>query len=693
MSDSKLREDTLAHIQLCARAGPGTLLLETAGGVNSPTPSGILQGDLYQPLRLPVCLVADHSLGGISATVSAFESLHVRGYTVDAILQFENPVYQNHNFLQDYFRARGIESLVLPCPPLRLPDIREEFQSISDYYSRMSSLDCVKEFLNLLSNKQKLRIEKLENMSTDAQSKIWYPFTQHKHVSPDTIMSIDSASGDFFQTVQLKRNTNLSPDASDAILSPTFDGSASWWTQGVGHASPTLALAAAHAAGRYGHVLFAGSIHQPALDLAETLLKNLKNPRMSKVFFSDNGSTGVEVAIKMALSATSQRYSYSQPFTKELGVIGLKGSYHGDTIGAMDCSEPGIFNKKVAWYKGRGYWFDFPHVTMRNGLWQITLPEVIDNFRKQTPYDKTFQHKDTRHKIEDAKSDSQEPFEHFPSLGKIFDLNERKKSNTASLYEKYISETLKRLTQDEGHKFGALIIEPVLLGAGGMHFIDPLFEHILVEVVRKSTHLFCLRKTHNIQDQNAWTGLPVIFDEVFTGLYRLGRFSAASFLQAHPDISVHAKLLTGGLLPLCCTLASQNIYESFISDSKTEALLHGHSYTAHPIGCHVANNSLKLLMDFDANETWREGKIDWWRREEWANTSERRDSGGLVENDIWKLANQRSQINEPSIWSVWSYDFIRDISHTKETSGVLAIGSVLAITLKDENRGMVSNYG
>src|SRR4051794_19089897 len=121
LKDSTILSKVQNHIAGCAKSGSGVLLLETAGGVHSPTPSGSSQADLYRPLRLPVFLVADNRLGGISATISAFESLLVRGYDVDAVLQFtddESGVqYQNYAYLGEYFRKRGIPS-IKTMPPL-----------------------------------------------------------------------------------------------------------------------------------------------------------------------------------------------------------------------------------------------------------------------------------------------------------------------------------------------------------------------------------------------------------------------------------------------------------------------------------------------------------------------------------------------------------------------------------------------
>lgn len=187
---------------------------------------------------------------------------------------------------------------------------------------------------------------------------------------------------------------------------------------------------------------------------------------------------------------------------------------------------------------------------------------------------------------------------------------------------------------------------------------DPLFQHVLVNIVRRSSHIF----GGNVQSETSslsWNGLPVIFDEVFTGLYRLGRFNASSFIGADADISVHAKLLTGGLVPLCATLASEEIFAAFASDDKADALLHGHSYTAHPVGCQVAVESLKELQRLD-----RRGHWDWAKQEQ-------PDSSGLG-----------STASAP-VWSVWSQDLVTYLSQQSETvAGTWALGTVLAIHMR-----------
>ena len=196
---------------------------------------------------------------------------------------------------------------------------------------------------------------------------------------------------------------------------------------------------------------------------------------------------------------------------------------------------------------------------------------------------------------------------------------------------------------------------------------DPLFQRALVNVVRRSEKLFSRGSRNGSSDDDdatAWKGLPVIFDEVFTGLYRLGRFSAASFLGADADISVHAKLLTGGVVPLCTTLASESIFNAFASDDKTDALLHGHSYTAHAVGCQVALESLRQLQAIDKSEQW-----DWARK----------PYGSYASQEQLKHEGSNSSHELDAPWSIWSPSFVDWVSRRANVAGVWTLGSVLSI--------------
>ncbi|KAI0436298.1 bifunctional dethiobiotin synthetase/adenosylmethionine-8-amino-7-oxononanoate aminotransferase [Xylaria telfairii] len=615
-----------------ASAGPGWLFIETAGGIHSPSPSGTTQADLYARLRCPVVLVGDWRLGGISSTISAFESLRIRGYDVESILVFKDAEYGNSDYLRDYFEQRyGIAVTSLPLPPPRDAYSKDQDErSLLKYYLEESQAKEVRDTLNRLDKRHSARVNVLEGMPADAHRKIWYPFTQQKLLQPDQIIAVDSAHGSHFQTLTPESST-ISDGKS--LLQPSFDGSASWWTQGLGHGNPSLTLAAAYAAGRYGHVMFAGMIHKPALELATMILDSFQTPRLNRVFFSDNGSTGMEVAIKMALRASRVRYGWS-PDTK-IDILGLKGSYHGDTIGTMDCAEPNTYNEKVEWYEGKGVWLDYPQIQCVAREWQVQVPSEVGQSRTQS----------------------------FSDLSEIFDLERRKARGEHKPYESYILSILEQRLRG-GRKFGALILEPVVLGAGGMVLVDPLFQQTLVHFVRQNPSLFGSDKRPNhVEDNKTWSGLPVVFDEVFTGIYRLGRLTAASFLGLHPDISVHAKLLTGGLVPLCITLASECIFNAFASQEKSDALLHGHSYTAHAVGCQVAIESLNQLQSMDKTGNWGWAKSNGWSQ----------------------VANETDAIRadpRPEIWSIWPLSLVQWISlQTNKVAGVWALGSVLAIHL------------
>ena len=666
VQDSEVLGKLSRQIKLNADRGPGLMVVETAGGPHSPGPSGTSQADMFRSLRLPLLFVADWRLGGISTSLSSYEALRMRGYDIAGVAVFQDTTYQNYEYFKKYFKAENVPLLTVPKPPHH-SEVHDH-SSMNNYYLDAESTPdaespSVGEFSEILVSKHVQRIERLDSMASIAHKHIWYPFTQHRNLQPESLNVIDSAYGDYFQSYTKQASVSAAVGPSQigpSLLRSTVDGSASWWTQGLGHGNKALTAAAAKAAGRYGHVMFASGVHEPALSLAESLLVLLENPRLQRVFYSDNGSTGMEVAVKMALKASAARYGWLDEDT-EIGVLGLKNSYHGDTIGAMDMSEPSVFNKKVPWYRGRGYWFDYPTVKMQKGAWIVEKPAGLEDQLGQP--------------------------EEFASLSSVFDPS-RDSSEDAAKYERYIRDELDRLTQQEKQRFGALVLEPVVLGAGGMMLADPLFQRTLVKVVRSSASLFSPSTPQPRLDPAAeeqWSGLPVIADEVFAGLYRLGHKTGSSLLRIHPDISVHAKLLTGGLLPLAVTLASESIFEASLSPSKVDALLHGHSYTAHPVGCAVANESLKQLTTLDEEGAWDVFKADWSKARSMGSDimSAFRDA---VRSATPQGASNGSLEPPPPIWSTWSSAFVSALSHaTGQIDGVWALGSILSIQFRDES--------
>lgn len=149
---------------------------------------------------------------------------------------------------------------------------------------------------------------------------IWHPFTQQWNQKENIV--VEKAQGVWLHTNNGK----------------ILDAVSSWWVNLFGHANPTVANAIAKQASELEHVIFAGFTHQPAIDLSEKLLAILPDSH-SKIFFSDNGSTSVEVALKMAF-----QYWYNKKEQRKK-VIAIEGSYHGDTFGAMAVAERNAFSE------------------------------------------------------------------------------------------------------------------------------------------------------------------------------------------------------------------------------------------------------------------------------------------------------------------------------------------------------------
>jgi len=169
----------------------------------------------------------------------------------------------------------------------------------------------------------------------DAQF-IWHPFTPLQGM--DDPLVIDKAEG-----------VNLYTENGDKII----DAISSWWVNIHGHSHPKIATAIYEQASKLEHVIFAGFTHKPAITLAKRLLEILPE-NQSKIFFSDNGSTAVEVAIKMAF-----QYFYNRGIKKKR-IIAIDGSYHGDTFGAMSVGERGTFTEPFNPYLFDVDFVDFP---------------------------------------------------------------------------------------------------------------------------------------------------------------------------------------------------------------------------------------------------------------------------------------------------------------------------------------------
>lgn len=322
---------------------------------------------------------------------------------------------------------------------------------------------------------------------------IWHPFRQEKIGLP--LLPITKAKGAYLFDENGKEYIDLV---------------SSWWVITHGHTHLKIANAISEQAHTLDQALFADVTHPTAANLATRLLEVLPD-HFSKVFFSDNGSTAVEIALKLAY-----QFWYNHGQVQKRRFMAFEGGYHGDTFGAMAVG------------KTSGYYKPFESFLFN-----------VDTM----PYPETWEgDKNIETKEEEA-------------LKKI-----------KAHLEQYAFET------------AAFIMEPLIQGASGMRMCRPLF---LEKVVQ-------LAKANNVL---------VIFDEVMTGFGRTGSLFACDQISSVPDFVCLSKGLTGGFLPLAVTVVTSHIYEAFLGETFDRAFVHGHSFTANPLGCAAALASISLFEE------------------------------------------------------------------------------------------------
>lgn len=329
---------------------------------------------------------------------------------------------------------------------------------------------------------------------------VWHPYTQM--LTRPAPLPIVRGEGVYLYTADGRR---------------LLDGTSSWWVNIHGHSHPALNAALARQAATLEHVVFANCTHAPAVDLAEQLLA-LVPQGLSRVFYSDNGSTAVEVAMKMAWQYWANRGERRRTF------ITLRHAYHGDTVGAMSASEFSSFTQ--------------PFESM---LFRVERAHAPYCYRCPVGLTRA----SCRIDCATAKDDGAA-------------------ASLAALLERHAGDVV------------AVLVEPMLQGAGGM-------------IVWPREFLATVRA---LCDEHQTL---MIADEVLTGFGRTGRMFACEHASVSPDILCLSKALTAGYLPLGATLATEAIYEAFLSQDRARTFFHGHSFTANPLACAVALASLELF--------------------------------------------------------------------------------------------------
>lgn len=440
------------------------LLVETFGSPWSPYNEHHLQLALLHRLDLPCVLVGSTRLGAVGRTLQCLIALAAEGITPRAVVLLGD---------EDPFASEQIaRHQSIPVISLRPP---HEWSPAGFEEAARAQRHRLQEIRHHLDFAAETSPPSGNWLQRDRQA-VWHPYTSWKANDPLVCVG---AQAEFLHLADGRR---------------LIDAISSWWTILWGHRDPELTRVLRQATLTIDHVLFAGVTHPWGIELAELLLASACMLG-GRAFYSDNGSTAVEVALKMA-------YHYwnllGQP--ERTRFIGFEHGYHGDTFGAMAVSRDPVFFAR---------------------------------------------------------------FEPLLFQADILPLD-------AAALDAHLS------TQQI--KPAAVIVEPLVQGAGGMRMHAPRTLADLYEVTRKHDVLF-------------------IADEVMTGGGRTGSLWAFEQAGVQPDLVCAAKTLAGGMMPLAATLASARVVAPFLAAGPKDTFFHGHSFTGHPLACAVAVANWQRLRE------------------------------------------------------------------------------------------------
>ncbi|WP_018248035.1 adenosylmethionine--8-amino-7-oxononanoate transaminase [Orenia marismortui] len=329
---------------------------------------------------------------------------------------------------------------------------------------------------------------------------VWQPFTQMKEWVENDQLIIEYGEG-----VKLY----------DTEGNEYYDGVSSIWLNVHGHQKKELNEAIKEQLDRVAHTTMLGLASVPATELAEKLVE-ITPSGLNKVFYSDSGSTAVEIALKMAFQYWQQidgNYGAKNKF------ITLKNAYHGDTVGSVSVGGVDLFH-------------------------QIYRPLLFDSLKAPSPYC-------YRCSFEEEKD----------------------KCNFSCIKE------LEKMIKKQHKEIAALVIEPLVQGAGGMITAPEGY----------------LAKVRELCDKY---NVLMIADEVAVGFGRTGKMFACEHEEVSPDIMTVAKGISGGYLPISATLTTDEIYNAFYDDYVSQkTFFHGHSFTGNPLAAAVSLANIKLFEE------------------------------------------------------------------------------------------------
>ncbi len=287
------------------------VLVETFGGPLSPLTEHVLQVELIRALALPVVLVSSSAVGAVARTLQAATALEQASTPPAAVvlLGADDPFARSQ--IERRLGGTVVRGVELPCGTWSgdsLATAAERARPVLDQV--VTALRAVRSEPD----------RPTDFVSADTRA-VWHPYTPLQ--TPDAPLPVVAAGDEFLTLADGRR---------------VIDGISSWWTILHGHRPPAVMQAIREATHRLDHVLFAGATHPDAVELADALLGSMPWGPGGRVFYSDNGSTAVEVALKMAYQAWCHRGEPGRTL-----FVGFEHGYHGDTFGAMSVSRDPLF--------------------------------------------------------------------------------------------------------------------------------------------------------------------------------------------------------------------------------------------------------------------------------------------------------------------------------------------------------------
>lgn len=325
---------------------------------------------------------------------------------------------------------------------------------------------------------------------------VWHPCTQMKDHETLPLVPIKKAQGIWLEDFDGNRY---------------LDAVSSWWTNIFGHANPRINQRIKDQVDQLEHLMLAGFTHQPVIELSERLVQ-ITPAGLDKVFYADNGSASIEVALKM-----SHHYwlNLGKPEKKRFATI--TNGYHGETLGTMSVSDVALYTET---YKAL----------------------LFDAIKVPSP--------DCYHRAPGVSWEE---------------------------HSRFMFEVMRQTLEQHHHELSAVILEPLVQGAGGMRMYHPIY----LTLLRQACDEY---------------GVHLIVDEIAMGFGRTGSMFACEQAGITPDFMVLSKALTGGYLPLAAVMTTNQIYDAFYDNyDSLKAFLHSHTYTGNPLACAAALATLDIF--------------------------------------------------------------------------------------------------